>query len=79
MIEQKALEIFSDTLYVPITTKAKSLQMQESKNTFPMPPWEHSTHMYTTVHSFIMVVLRVENRVNLKRYEISLEQIEQFN
>ena len=44
-----------------------------------MPTWEHSTHMHTTVLSFIMVVLRVENRVNLKRYETSLEQIEQFN
>ena len=54
-----------------MTVKTKSPKMYWGIRELPFL-WQHSTA--TTIHSFILVDLHVENK-----YEISLEQIVQFN
>ena len=55
---------------VPITEKIKSPKEL-------IFPWQHS--IATPVHSFLKMYLGVETRINVKRYEIFLERILQFN
>ena len=68
MVDQKALEDFN--IY-PLLKRPNHQRCRNIRTTFTMAT--QFTHLYSWLY------LSVENRIALKRYEISTEQIVQFD